>query len=431
MKPKLKLTQRAGVAARVLFNRSSVKDALWADAFGLDSGGGKVVSESQAMSIPSFNLAVNLISESIAMLPLRIKQKEKCGTVVVEDHEFYDVFNMPCGKDRPGFTGQMLLNALIQAVVIHGNGYLEQIRVDGGRKLKLLKPIDPGRVTLEIENDTARYKIGPRTVGNAKGTIEIPREVSPPDLIHIRGRYVDNEGWAGVSVLQTLRSTLNVCLAQNRHARDSLVGGNLKGFISPDSGVFGEQTLTDIGKVFNSPDWDNKIPVISEAMKFTSYAKDNVSQQFDQSRSAQVIEIGRAFNIPPHLMLHVSGQSNWGSGLTQMAQAFTKYTLSPWAERIENAFTASLLSNDERKKGMFFEFDFTRLLRGTPNERALFYQMAIASGWMSPAETRQAEGMTEREGCDDLKPVTEVQPPGGAPPAGEREPNKPQPAPAS
>ena len=428
MKPKIKLSHRAGAAARILLGRASVKDALWADAFGLDAGGGKVVSESQAMSIPAFHLAVNLITESISMLPLRIKRKEECGTVVVEDHEFYDVFNMPCGKDRPGFTGQMLLKAVIQAVVIHGNGYLEQIRVDNGRKLKLLKPIDPGRVTLEIENDTARYKIGPRQIGADKGTAEIPREVSPPDLIHIRGRYLDGEGWSGISTLQTLRSTLNVCLAQNRHARDSLVGGNLKGFISPDSGVFGEQTLTDIGKVFNSPDWDNKIPVISEAMKFTSYAKDNVSQQFDQSRSAQVIEIGRAFNIPPHLMLHVSVISNWGSGLTQMSQAFTKYTLSPWAERIENAFTASLLSNDERKKGMFFEFDFTRLLRGTQNERAMFYQTAIASGWMSPAEARKEEGMPARDGCDDLKPVTEVQPSDKAPPAGQRPPNKPQPA---
>jgi len=427
MKPKLSFSQRAGAAARILFGRSSVKEALWADAFG-DVAGGKAVSETSAMSIPAFNLAVNLISESIAMLPLRLKRREECGEVVIKDHPFYEVFDMPCGNNRPGFTGPMLLKAVIQAAAIHGNAYLEQIRVGSGRKLRLLKPISPNRVSLEIEGESAKYKVEPRQLDGTASNGGVARTIYPPDIIHIRGRYVDSEGWEGISVLHTLRSTLNVCLAQNRHARESLVGGNLKGFISPDAGVFGEQTLNDIGAVFNNPDWDNKIPVISEAMKFTPYTKDNVSQQFDQSRSAQVIEIGRAFNIPPHLMLHVSGISNWGSGLQQMAQAFSKYTLSPWAERIENAFTASLLTNDERKDGLFFEFDFSRLLRGTPNERALFYQTAISSGWMSPAEARQAEGMVEREGCDDLKPVTEVSPPDGANPAGDREPNQPQPA---
>lgn len=422
---KLSFRQRIGV---LFGGGADVKAQLFAEAFGGITGG-KAVTEAQAMSVPAFNLAVNLISESIAMLPLKLKRRDGCGAVIVEDHPFYDVFDMPCGDKRPGFTGPMLLKAVIQTAVIHGNAYLVQIRVNNKKKLRSLKPISPDRVSLEVENDSAKYKVEPRQ-DNGKTSNGKTRMLSPPDIIHIRGRYVDAEGWSGVSTLQTLKSTLNVCLAQNRHARESLVGGNLKGFISPEAGVFGDQTLTDIGEVFNSPDWDNKIPVISEAMKFTPYTKDNVAQQFDQSRSAQVIEIGRAFNIPPHLMLHVSGISNWGSGLQQMAQSFSRYTLSPWAERIENAFNASLLTADERKSGLFFEFDFSRLLRGTPNERAMFYQSGIASGWMSPAEARQAEGMVEREGCDDLKPVTEVKPPDSAPPGGERPPNDPQPAPA-
>ena len=75
---------------------------------------------------------------------------------------------------------------------------------------------------------------------------------------------------------------------------------------------------------------------------------------------------------------------------------------------------------------MFFEFDFSRLLRGTPNERADFFQKGIASGWMSPADARREEGMPEDDGCDSgFKPVTEVQAPTGAPSAGNRPPNKP------
>ena len=420
----MKINLMAGVRAMFARGDTSVREALFADL--VDSLGGKPVTESQAMSIPAFNLAVNIIGESISMLPLRLKRRDGAVVETVESHPFYDVYSNPCGAQRPGFTGQMMMKGILHATTIHGNAYLEQVRVDGGRKLKYLKPIDPCRVSLEIINDKPVYKIAPRAHSAEKQRSMIERTLMPPDIIHIRGRYMDAEGWFGVSTIHIMRNTLNICLAQNRHARDSLIGGNLKGFISPDAGVFGENTLTNISKIFNSPGWDNRIPVITEAMKFTPYTKDNVSQQFDQSRSAQVIEIGRMFNIPPHLMAHTAGISNWGSGLTQMGRAFVQYSLSPWAERIEDALGASLLTEDERARGMYFEFDFTRLLRGNDMERAQVAQIHIASGVKSPCDVRKDEGLPPADGCDsDYKPVGAVSAPNGAPPAGMRPPNEP------
>jgi len=374
------------------------------------------------MTVPSFNLAVCLIADSISTLPLRIKRREERDVVVVEEHPFYDVYRRPVA-DRPGFTGAMLLRSVLQQTAIHGNAYLEQVRVGGSRKLMKLMPIDQSRVSLEIDGERAVYKVGPRDVQGK--SIGGERKLSPPDIIHIRGRYLDAEGWCGVSTLTTLRNTLNIALAQNRHARDSLVGGNLSGFLSAADGELGDESMKEIADVFNSPGWDNKIPIIADAVKWTSMRGNNVEAQFDQSRSAQVIEIGRAFNIPPHLMLHVSGISNWGSGLSMMADAFARYTLSPWAERIENAFDASLLTEAERQSGMFFEFDFTRLLRGAAKDRALIYRQLVDGGLMTVAEARQQEGLRYIDGTDDLResdgqPIDEPEPkdnPGDSPPS--------------
>jgi len=413
-----KSSNRFSRAVRVLFGRggAAAKSNLLAELVGGAAGGGKAVSEAQAMSVPAFNLAVTLISDTLASLPLRLKRREERDVVVVEEHPFYDVFRRPCGVDRPGFTGSMLLRSLLQQVLIHGNGYVEQVRVDGGRKLRLLKPIDQSRVELEIDGERALYRVSPREgVRVTNGGVE--RQMRSPDLIHIRGRYVDPEGWCGLSTLGILRGTLNISLAQLRHARESLYGGNLNGYLSPEDGELAEEAMRELATVFNSPDWDNKTPLLPYMVKWTSMRGNNVEAQFDQSRAAQVIDIGRIFNVPPHLLLHVSSISNWGSGLTEQAAGFVRYTLSPWAERIENAFDAALLTDAERASGLFFEFDFNKLLRGNAKDRALIYAQKIAAGVMTPAEARQDDGLPWMEGTDELRPT-------GAAPISEPEPKR-------
>jgi phage portal protein BeeE len=49
--------------------------------------------------------------------------------------------------------------------------------------------------------------------------------------------------------------------------------------------------------------------------------------QLLEARKFQVIDIARAFGVPPHMIGETSASTSWGSGIESMGRAFVNYTL--------------------------------------------------------------------------------------------------------
>jgi len=416
---------------RFLLNRLIPHALPFASAYGgairdvVDDASQIPMTEAQAMRVPAYYACVRVLSNSIAQMPLRLRQKKDDGVVDVMQHPAIDVLRDPI-PNRPVLTGQALIKAVVQSIVIHGNGYLEQVRVNGGSKLFSLKPIDPCRVELCV-NDAGDviYKISPPTIGGKMTGNR--RELMAPDILHFRGTYTDAEGYLGIGTLVTLRDLLRASVEMQYHAKRSLIGGNMKGFlIYPSANITAEQRQ-QAEVSLNDPNADQKWKVMPGAPSVTyAPSSSNQASQFVESRRAQVAEFARAFGIPNYLLMDVISSSNWGSGLVEQSASFVRYTLQPMTQSVETVLDQNILTAEERAAGMFFEFDFRSFLRGTPNQRADYYAKGIASGWMSPPEARAMEGMMPDEGCcNEFKPVAQVAMPTGAPPAGHREPNQP------
>jgi len=367
------------------------------------------VTELAAMRVPGFKAAVTLLADSISIMPLRLKRRDEQGVKVITDHPVAQVLRDPDSK-RPAFTGQAMLRCLAQSVLIHGNAYLEQVRVQNDRKLFSLRLIDPCRVDLEVKNGEPIYKVATALYeqGKVTPTQSIAQTLTPPEILHFKGDYTDAEGYMGVSPLYILRDALRVSIEQQYHAKSSLVGGNVKGFVTFDSAELSAEQVSELQKVLNDPKIDGKWKVLMQGAKPIYPTATNVTAQFIEGRRLQLTEIARFFRIPLHLLMEVTSISNWGGGLSVQASAFVAYTLLPIATRIEDTFNQSVLTKSERDAGYFLDFAFDNLLRGSQNERADFYAKAIASGWMSPAEVRRIEDMTEVGGLDNYKPVDSV-----------------------
>jgi len=380
------------------------------------------VSELQAMRVPAFNAAVTLLSDCISILPLRLKRRTDAGAEVVTNHPVAQVLRDPDSK-RPTFTGQEMIRCLVQSLSIHGNAFMEQVRVRNKEQLYSLRLIDPCRVNMKVTNGAPVYHIYPRAEDGGQSA-GVESTLEPPDILHFKGAYMDSEGYTGISSLVTLRDALRVNIEQQRHARRSLVGGNVKGFVTYLQELTAEQQK-DVSSLVNSKDSDQKWKVLFGDPKISVPTLTNQGAQFIEGRNAQLLEIARFFRIPPYLLMYVVGISNWGSGLSQQGTSFIAYTLLPIAQRIEAVMIESLLTPQEREQGYFLDFDFGNLSRGSPAERASYSQSGIASGWLSPAEARSIEGMNEVEGLDNYKPVDAVSlPPGPAPaPNPEPQPN--------
>ena len=64
--------------------------------------------------------------------------------------------------------------------------------------------------------------------------------------------------------------------------------------------------------------------------------------QLLETRKFQVIEIARAFGVPPHMIGETSASTSWGSGIEQMSIGFVRYTLTPHLRRIEQELNRKL-----------------------------------------------------------------------------------------
>ena len=75
-----------------------------------------------------------------------------------------------------------------------------------------------------------------------------------------------------------------------------------------------------------------------------------------------------------------------------MFNAHAQHTLQPWVKRVEEAATLGLLTLEERQAGLKIDLDMDAIQRGTPSDRAKFYESATKV-FMTPNEARIREGM--------------------------------------
>jgi len=124
---------------------------------------------------------------------------------------------------------------------------------------------------------------------------------------------------------------------------------------------------------------------------FTPLSMSRRDAEYIASRELSTREICRIFRVPASLVLAESGSSLTYATSETEALGFTKWTLQP----VLSAFEQSISSVKDLFPGpdFFCEFDLTGLLRGDSAGRAAFYAAGISSGWLTPDEARQMEGL--------------------------------------
>ena len=130
--------------------------------------------------------------------------------------------------------------------------------------------------------------------------------------------------------------------------------------------------------------------VLQEGFKFergTDTAKD---AQLLEARKYQVAEIARFFRVPLH-MLDIDDQTN-RSTVEAQAIDFVKYTLRPWARRIEQAIRRDLIV---AKQTFVAKYNMNALLRGDSAARSAFYADPVATKTMTTFDTFQRAAKIE------------------------------------
>ncbi len=93
-------------------------------------------------------------------------------------------------------------------------------------------------------------------------------------------------------------------------------------------------------------------------------------------------------------MVGSSGPSQTYQNIEQAGVQFVTYTLLPWLRRIEDAISALMPSPQ------VVRFDTSAFLRADTINRYRAHQVGISSGFITPNEARNVEGLEPFEGGD-------------------------------
>uniref|UniRef100_A0A6M3L1C7 Putative portal protein n=1 Tax=viral metagenome TaxID=1070528 RepID=A0A6M3L1C7_9ZZZZ len=102
--------------------------------------------------------------------------------------------------------------------------------------------------------------------------------------------------------------------------------------------------------------------------------------QFVESTQANDMKICGFYHVPPHKAALFSKNTN-RNNMEQENQSYVDSCLIHWTTRWEQAISHQLLTPEERRDGLFFEFNLSGLLKGDTEARGEFYKTLFNMGY--------------------------------------------------
>ncbi len=341
--------------------------------FSAGAVGGRPVDTMTALSIGTFYRGVELISNSIAYLPLNALKQLTDGT------------RQPfVGATKPGvivdpFLGVTLQEGLFQllsSLIIRGNAYLFPGKVVGGEVMqwRIVSP-DAVQVAWSADGSTRVYKLGGK--------------VYTGPVAHVTGFMLPGAP-SGVGILEANRTSIGLTVSLAESAATLFSNGVMSsGIISMDTPLTPDNAR-QVAESFKQNHAGLKKAhapiVLGGGAKFQPLALSPDDAQFIQSRQFQQGEIATMLGIPPHLLGIVDRTTSWGTGIEVQGRAFVDYTLRSYISRLQTMFTSWLPAN------VWAEFDTDSLTRADTATRYANYALAINNGFMNVDEVRALEG---------------------------------------
>lgn len=336
------------------------------------------VSKERFLNIPSVSGSVNLISGTIASLPIKLYKSEG-GKVTPIDDQRVNLLNDSTGDTLDGFQFKQ---ALVNDFLLYGEGYsYVNRRLNSISSLHYVK-----NVNVSIVNDSDPIFKHSELIVNGV-------TYQPYQYLKLLRRSVN--GVEGVGILDENYEALKVIFNSLRYEGLLVAsGGNKKGFIKAESKL-SRESVAELKTQWNDMYRNNNsnCVVLNNGLTFQESANTSVELQLNENKKTNSVEVCKMFNIPENILN--------GTCTEEQYQAFIKLTILPIITQFETALNNTLLSKDERAY-FYFKFDTKELLKGDIVKRMTAYGQAVTAGIMQIDEVRYIEDL-EPLGLDFIK----------------------------
>lgn len=337
-------------------------------------------SSSYAMRLSAVYRAVQLISDSIAMLPINVSLYKDGYKEVDTSNILNYILNIKPNRLMSRYT---LIKLLIQDVILNGNGYAIIHRDEKGNciELEYCKATDVqinyNEVTKELYYNV-NYKL---------------EKIEDCNMIHLVKHSTD--GINGISVLANAINTLQLSKdIDNQSANFFKSGCALNGIIKVNT-TLTEQQKQQIKSSWNSAQNGGGLAVLQGNMDYQQISVNAADAQLLESRNYQISDIARFFGLSPVLLGDLSKSSY--STLEQTQLQFLSQTLQPYITMLEQEFTRKIFRPSQSGK-FFVDWNEKELLRTDKQSVANYYVTLLQNGLMTANEIRKEMGYPEIEG---------------------------------
>jgi HK97 family phage portal protein len=363
------------------------------------SDSGSVVTERTAMRVSAVYACVRLISGAISSLPIDIFKRDQFGEKEKVESDLWWLLNE---QPAPSFSGASFWEYLVAQMLLRGDSFCYIVRSPNG-KPQYLMPLSRSQVLVE-RVPTGNPRVPFRLVyyiGTNDGFFGADQD----DMLHFPGFGFN--GINGMSVIEWgARSSTGIAISADRYAGSYFDSGGQPQHVVRAAGKMGEASQEAFRAAWQAKYGGAKINgvplILTEGLDISELSVSAQDAQLLESRKWQVIDIARAFGVPPHMVGETTASTSWGSGIEQMGQGFVTYTLTPHLRRIEEELNRKLF----RTATSSLEFNVAGLLRGDHTARANYYKAALGGtqnpAWMTPNEIRKLENLPPIEGGDTL-----------------------------
>ena len=379
--------------------------AFWKDFFGLEQrnsnaestglqyvGGygealtfGQLANRYSAMNISAVFAATNLISNTIAMLPIKVQKKATNGKNEVDNHPLNIVFGDKSNTNNLSkFT---MIKMIVQSVILKGNGFCYIDRANDG-SVTGLRFIEA--------TDVLIYYSKQRNILYYDAPVISKKHIEPINMLHFVLHSYD--GINGLSVLSYANRTLGITNASENSAKSFFENGmNVNGLLkvlTPLNAKQKDEIRSSWQQAYNGN--GGGLAIINSNMEYQQLQLSPEDSQLLASRKFNVEDIARFFCINP-ILIGGEGKASYNS-LEMLQQAFLVHTLQPYITMIENEMNRKLLKPSEAK--LTIQLETNELLRINKQSQASYYQTMVNSGILSINEVRKDLGFNPIEGGD-------------------------------
>ena len=343
-------------------------------------------TKKNAIGLSAFFSATNLISNSIALMPVSENQLNDNKRTVVENSNitplFYNMF----------LTKFNVFKKLVEDVILKGNAYLYINRDEAGhpKSLTYLRPSQVAVQYNELTQDLYYLVTSSNKVTKKK--------ILDKDMCHFVMH--SNDGVNGLSIISYATRTIDSANATEQSAKQFFDSGcSINGIVRLKNPIVSDKQRNDIRQNWSQihgGDNCSGVCVLSGVEDFTPITSDPNKSQMLETRRFNITEVARWFNINPILLGDLSHTSY--NDIEAANIEFVQHTLLPWIEMLQNELTRKLIVNKKR----YIDLDENVLLKSNKTNMANYCKTLVTGGIMTANEARAQLGLNPMDGADRL-----------------------------